>query len=557
MKADRLVANVNKFLGRTTIRISLLVISLLILLAAAIFYGYHSAQIHILNTDQLIDNFLFSDVQSFQGALFPGSHTFLLKWPLFALGGRFSGHEVFTMLTIVVTILTATSMALICYLVSKRNVLIAALSCLLISTTMLLTPVQVAPGRTLPVGIGMITTRNLEFIVMALVAFLMVKTQKIRSWQFWLGAVLLAMLGVSDALFLETTLLATLIFAVLACIRKKGLDRHSFLPLGSAIVGFIFAKIIILVVNSLHITHIISSHQLSIAGSIKQMLIQFLNSIESIFINFGAPIFGLPQSKSLILYLLCALVAILACLAMGLVCRKWWRERPRSANTALNFLFLYILAVFASLAAFIVMSNGATENSRYIQIIWFAGIFALAYVIARVDRRVVSLLIVGFIAISPAVFWLCGINSSNSLAATRTTFSVTQSDAADVLTKERINVLVGNYWWVVPVKVSMPELTVVSIDGCNLSVGINSSLAWVHPTDAPRSAVLLNRNEILSDGSSVYINSCSEEQLQNIYGKPSDRVVLQNDSTGPITIIYIYDYDIREKLLIPKLSLAL
>src|SRR5258707_6788137 len=63
------------------------VFSVVILLASSFVWAWLGARLHQTNADQLIDSYFFQNWSSFHGANFPGSHTFLIKWPLFWIVG--------------------------------------------------------------------------------------------------------------------------------------------------------------------------------------------------------------------------------------------------------------------------------------------------------------------------------------------------------------------------------------------------------------------------------------------------------------------------------------
>ena len=60
--------------------------ALLVLVATAVYWAVLGAKIQYGNADQLVDSYLFSSQDTFAGAHFPATHSFLLKWPLFLVG---------------------------------------------------------------------------------------------------------------------------------------------------------------------------------------------------------------------------------------------------------------------------------------------------------------------------------------------------------------------------------------------------------------------------------------------------------------------------------------
>ena len=547
-----LLRNVNKAFDSKMFRVSVFIISALILFAAAIFYGYKSAQIHMSNSDQLIDIFMFSDAEAFRESVFPSSHSFFFKWPIFAIASQFTSYEMFIILTIVITVITVFFMALASYFISGKSLKITAISCLSIAITMLLTPIQTEPGHPLPVGIGMITTRNLEFIVFAAILYLMTKTEKIKSWKFWLGAVLLAVIGASDALFLETAMLATLIFGIFIYIRdrSKKIEKRAVLPFISSIIAFLLAKITIFLISYFNITSFTASHGLKTADSIQQIFDQFLNSIQAIFINFGAPVFGV-SGKKISVYFISFAIMCFACFAIFYVIKHWWKKTKKD-ESKLNFLFLYILATFAAFFAFICTSHGELENARYVQIVWFAGIFSLSYFMTKINKKIIPWTIIFLIFASPVIFLASKIVINNYEKTTEMEYHLPSSRVVDILNKEKIDVLVGQFWRVIPAKVEKPELVTVGLDGkCNLpSGGGKFSKAWISRGEYSRSALLLNQTGISPDNEPYFISECSESGIREIYGKPVKSMTLQEEPEGPLMKIYLYNYDIREKIKI-------
>src|SRR3954469_7649360 len=58
-----------------------------VLFATAALWSIWGASVQMHNADQLADPYMFSSWNTFRQALFPGAHTFLLKWPIFGLLG--------------------------------------------------------------------------------------------------------------------------------------------------------------------------------------------------------------------------------------------------------------------------------------------------------------------------------------------------------------------------------------------------------------------------------------------------------------------------------------
>ena len=136
--------------------------------------------------------------------MFPTQHTFLLKWPLFFIVQLAHGSPTaFISATIAVSLVTVGVFAWILSRIEKRPQVLALLF-LALSTVLLLVPIEPKPGSLLPVGMGMLTTRNIEYILLiGSIGLLFRQTGKqLLTPNTILAALLLALLFVSDQLFI-------------------------------------------------------------------------------------------------------------------------------------------------------------------------------------------------------------------------------------------------------------------------------------------------------------------------------------------------------------------
>src|SRR6476469_8223240 len=62
-----------------------IVLSMLLLIVTTVFWALLSAKLQQSNADQLVNTYLYENASTFRNALFPASHTFFIKWPLFWL----------------------------------------------------------------------------------------------------------------------------------------------------------------------------------------------------------------------------------------------------------------------------------------------------------------------------------------------------------------------------------------------------------------------------------------------------------------------------------------
>ncbi len=139
--------------------------SLLVLIGTTIFWAYMSARVHQVNADQFIDAYMFESWETFGASIFPGTHSFLMKWPVFVLLALFGASSTVLMVgTIGLSLVTVGVLAYVLYKIEPRPWAHGWL-CLALASVLLMIPAEPTPGALLPTNFGMTTTRNIEYIV--------------------------------------------------------------------------------------------------------------------------------------------------------------------------------------------------------------------------------------------------------------------------------------------------------------------------------------------------------------------------------------------------------
>src|SRR5665811_1863172 len=192
-------------------------VSLVILLATTLLWAILGAKLQQGNADQLVNVYLFGHSATFHGALLPGQHTFLFKWPLFLLVKLFGSSAIaFLVFTVGTVLVTVAALAAIIYKIERRPLVFGTL-CLALASVLLLVPAQPYAGAILPVNMAMLTTRNLEYVLYIASLVLLIRSPRPKSRGFWLATAGLALLIASDKLFLTISLggalLALIVYA--------------------------------------------------------------------------------------------------------------------------------------------------------------------------------------------------------------------------------------------------------------------------------------------------------------------------------------------------------
>ncbi len=526
-----------------------------VLMLTSVFWAVLGARLHENNADQFIDAYLFDDASTFTNALFPGAHTFLIKWPVFLLMQLYGYHTFVFMAATVLMVLP--TVALLAYLIRKIDPrpVVFGVVCLALSLVLLLVPAQPYPGALLPANFAMTTTRNLEYALFVWCLYRFVSARPhIRQWTFWLLAGLMALVIASDKLF-AVLLLGGAAAALVgyAGVLRRRYELRTILRLGVlGIMAFALANVLLLVLSRTGLTNIVNEGSTSpypLVHSAGQLAQGLLYAAGALLTNMGAnPIHdnlvvrdipaALLQSimrPSFIAYFANFLVAVAGLYAIVRVILS----RTSDAPTRLTVLLCG--STLAALAVFALTDHYYPVDARYVAIELFAVFIALAtYTRGRQlrGRAIMALsgLLVLLLPIGMAQAWHEYQLGSNATAAD-TSRTVT---IAKILDRNHISRLLGDYWKITPVKSrTATNITVAPVDDCQTPHPVLNSKAWFTMPKSTPSALLLQR-----DGTDeATFNGCSLARIATLYGAPTDRVVLDSNPQPPYlaqTMLLLY-----------------
>lgn len=528
---------------------SSLIISLVFLLLVVVYTAYKTAIMNFNNADALVDNYMFSDWHTFHQASFAAAHTQMLKWPLFALMEAF-GHFKTTVIagTIAFAIVPYAAFTWVLYKTAGRRWL--PVLTLILASVIVLTPLQVQ-STWLPVNLAMLTTRNLEYALYILYIYLALKGMRGSKWSFAWSIFILAILGASDKFFVLITPAAAVLLAIAGYVKtqdfRKVRREGNFLL--NAVLGFICAEILLLVVAKSGLTHISSPTDVApftFVSSMTQLINGFIGAIQDTLVNFGAFFLGFPAKAKVAPLLFNAVVAVAS---LSIMYRLFLRKREGLKNDdTYNFGAILTMASVASVIVFVLSDHQFTVDARYIYLLVFAGFFALAYELRKhkIQPEVLTGLWVVLLLVSLVSFRVAKpiINStiSNAQMAMQDRFT----KAGSTLQAYHTNVLVGDYWSVVPTKYYAPQtITQSSVVSCNHRAPVLTSGTWYKSTTNTHSALYL-----LRDGDKdTFNNGCSSDQLQKIYGTPDSQEIIRDNNGKPLDILWLYGHDIRSNIV--------
>lgn len=531
-----------------------------ILAATTLFWSILGSNVNKSNADQLVNPMLFQNSAIAHGAQIPGQHTFLLKWPIFwfiSVAHFSSGAYVFW--TVFACLITVAALAWLIYRIERRPLVFGCL-CLALASVLLLVPTQPYPGGLLPVNMAMLATRNIEYVFYLAGLALMIKAGRLRSWGFWIGALLLALLIASDKLFLSLGLggaaLALVVYALRSSWELVGLAVRWLIGIAIGIIG---ATAILWLVGKDHFLHIVNQSALAPYGlihSLHDLVLGLFYGVFGLLTNFGANpaysativrnipselwhktlSFGGPEAIVNLLVLAVGLYAAWKIIWPGIIHKQ--KRLPPTAESHKLALAL----IWTSLAAFgvFVLSNHYwAVDQRYLTIWLFAIFVSLACFTRQRQWHKRHLLVASGVIVITMLFGLVATwhNNQSEVNALADTNDRNQQ-VVQILQSHSDEVLIGDYWRVVPIKyLAGSNLDIVPLSSCSQTRQILSSTAWQVDLAHHKFAYLLSLDRSLTG-----FSACTLDQVVSTYGRPNSSVLISGTYASPKEELLFYDH---------------
>lgn len=537
-----------------------------------VFWAILGAKLHSANADQLVDGYLFTDWQSFVNARFPGAHSMLLKWPIFALVGGFGASSMSLVIaTVAITLATMTGLAWLLSRIEKRPLVLGTWY-LVLSSVLLLVPLQPYSGGLLPVQMAMLTTRNIEYLIYIIAIAFVLYSKRLASFSMGIGIILLMLVIASDRLFAGLGLGGAALMLLLGLIRqnqlitKPALRLLGAIAMASAVSVGLFAVLRLLGV-SLFTSSETSPYQLvqSAGNGLLGLLYGGLGVITNFGANPGFDALTIREFLSKSLGRLFSAYGVLYVLNIGVASFVAWqsvkliRQIPKTASKKSKKAYplapLVSLALLCSaivaLGLFVVTNHYYAVDARYLTIWLFAGfIAAVTATRAQTFRRervfVVGVLIVLLIPLGMSAAW----TSYRSQITAYETTHVRDKKIAGILQEQGIAKLVGDYWRVLPIRaVSKQSITVAPLASCTEFRDTLTSLSWEKELEHRRVALLVSLEKGLTD-----FPACTQAEMVSHFGEPSSSVQIAGSVSTPTELLLVYDKGFRHSAPVPSLS---
>lgn len=556
----RFVKRLNSYGRRANFGRGYLLVCLTILLTTTLIWGVLGAILQQGNADQLVNAYLFQDGKTLQGAYFPGQHTFLIKWPLF-FGVKLLGYTnaSFIGLTLLAVLLTVGSLAYLLSRIEHRPLPLGTIY-LALASAFLLVPAQPYAGALLPVNMSMLTTRNLEYIFYIASLYFIVRAQRLKSKHFVVGVILLGLLISSDKLFLSISLvgalLATIIYALRARWEFASLSVRWFT---ATVVSALGSIAIIDVINRVGLTHVVSSGPAgpyALIHSAKTALLGLTYAAGGVMTNFGAnpaynalTIRDVPQSikhnilsvagPAYFVNLVLLTVGIFVSMKLFLSTLGFFKPKRTVINQTGKLGTLLLWASISAVGLFVATDHYYVVDARYLTVSLFAVLVAVAGW-ARTKRLQPGLLLIfaSLLLISIVSGSLtAGTNFQAQKAALQSDNARNQSVALTLASRHRVNLLVGDYWRVIPTRQQTGNRQqVLPLDACHTPRTVLTSQTWQPDLKRHSFAYLLTL-----DRNSTGYPSCSLRDVTDEYGTPNTSVLIAGSLPQPKELLLFYD----------------
>lgn len=541
-----------------------LVSCLIILFGTTTLWTILGARLQESNADQLVNAYLFSDTATFHGAAMPDQHSFLFKWPLFLIVKLFGFSPAsFIGVTLLAVLLTVACLVYILSRIERRPIVLGTL-CLALASILLLVPTQPYAGGLLPVSMAMMTTRNLEYVLYVAALYLIAKATSLRSKSAIAAVLALGILIASDKLFLSVSLagalLATTAYLLL---KQRDLVRLSARWLVLGLIAGSTALLLIAAINGANITNIVSQSltgPYGVVDNVKSVSLASVYAALGVLTNLGAnPVYDALTIKSVPnslgnnlfsiagpayiingLFVLTGLLLSLRLLlaSLGLI------KRPKYViSTSANLAIMMLWASIAIVGLFIMTNHYYVVDARYLSI----SLFTLFIVVAvhsaskklkpEVVLLSVPLLLFGIV---------CGTIASFSTHQTQQAALMPLDQRNEVIIKtiasHRVDVLVGDYWRVLPTLVKGNNKQIVSpLSDCTTTRQVLTSSQWQPDLRKHSFAYLLTL-----EGSMTDYPDCTLSQIEESYGLPNSSALIDGTLAHPKELLLFYDSGITK-----------
>jgi LmbE family N-acetylglucosaminyl deacetylase len=524
----------------------LLLLSGLLLLATSLFWAILSARLHNTNADQLIDGYLFESSSTFHQATFPGAHSFIIKWPLFAVAAALGNTSwAVTSLTVLCALLPVAALVFLLTRIERRPAVLS-LWLVALSSMLLLVPAQPSPGTLLPVNFAMLTTRNLEYAVFLAVLVLLARTRSWRSWPAWVAGALAVLLLASDGLFMPLLFGGVGFIAVLCWKLSKQIIRWLGFVAAAYVAAYLVTKLL-LVWDITGLSNQGSVSPYHLGGGLSALAQAVVYGVLGIGTLFGAnpayahlSIGGWPAAfqagmnqPGAVAYAANGLILV-ALLALTVRFVRRYRQNRDWASTVAG---MTLGAALTAAVIYVLTDHYYPVDSRYLSI-WFFAVVLCAAVSLRSMRLSKKVLVpVGLLLLIALPFAVRGSWAQyTALHSGLQPAQMLQRQVAVEVARYHVTTLVGDYWDVTPIRqLANNQPTIVPMSSCTQPQAFLSSRAWQKAGPHDSMAYFVNGNPLPTG-----FKRCDPQVIRQHFGVPTKEIPIMVPGL-PQSWLLIYD----------------
>lgn len=532
--------------------------AVMLLLLSAIAWSVLGATAQQDNADQLINPYLFESSDTFNQALIPSQHSFLVKWPVFyliKLLGFSSAAYLWT--TVSLVLLTLAVLIYVLWRIERRPVVFGTL-CLAIASMLVLVPAQPYSGALLPVNLAMVATRNIEYALYVIALVLLARSPKLRHRNIVGATLLLTVLAASDKLFVSLSFGGAVLMLIAYGLRRRTAYMHVAIHwLVASVVSAIGASLVLWILGATKLTQVVGATNTpySIGLHAKELALGILYAVASVFTNYGAnPAFDATRVHDIphatfsrltslggVTYLVNIILLLTVVFAVYRLVMYSFGKQSAARNSihAPHALSLMLICTsIAAVGAFIVSNHYYAVDARYLAIVFFAGVICLATFLSGKHLPREHVVFAGAVL---AIVAYIGLFASFKTFQTQTDALANIHDRnttiSQTLASRNVDILVGDYWRVVPIKAhSQKPIAIMPLQDCTTPRVVLSSRAWEHDLTKTSFAYVWSLDKSLTD-----FPSCSADSVTERYGEPNASTLIDGTYEKPKEMLLFYD----------------
>ncbi len=388
-----------------------------------------------------------------------------------------------------------------------------------------------------------------------------------KSLRFWTGVGLLGILIASDKLFLTFSVGAALLALVTyAALRRWSLTTLVTRWLLAGMAASICAVGVIWGMQHSGLTHFadkgFAATPYGFSGHPKDLMLGGVYALLGLLTNFGAnpasdtrllhhvpsQVMHTLASPAGFVYVVNALIFLGGLYAVYKLIKAsitHHKELDGHFDTYGRLGLMLVWTSIVAILAYIVSRHYYPVDARYLTIALFAIALALGVAIKKHQVKAEwALVISAVLLIGVGSGLYAALQNYHADKAALRTYDKRNRRITQILGQHRVDVLVGDYWRVVPIKLATKNrVTVMPLGGCTEPRVALSSQHWHKDIRIHSFAYLLSLDQNLTDSP-----KCSLQSLTQVYGRPNSSTVIEGDVENPKEVLLFYDQGIRGSL---------